>query len=221
MFDEVRIADELIDDLAALRAGVAFVSDEGGDFLRLWRQAGEVEVDAAEEVLVAAQAARLDLHALPFGGDEFVDLVPSLRLLPREAGAITHDGDGGGGVSAFKASEDRCLTATQARHEAFFVGFDDIAIAAFEEGLGGDVFDITIGITSDHAELLTATDALNDGIFRRQLDAGHSRRGEVHLRALADPGFERFVVKLARHSELAAFMRHGTARFEQHERMLR
>jgi hypothetical protein len=32
---------------------------------------------------------------------------------------------------------------------------------------------------------------------------------EIQLRTLADPGFERLVVKLARHGELAAFMRHG------------
>ena len=76
-------------------------------------------MDAAEEVLIAAHAAGLDLHALPLLRDEFVDLVPGLRFLPREAGAVAHHGDGGGGIGAFKTSEHRCFTATQARHEAF------------------------------------------------------------------------------------------------------
>ena len=50
------------------------------------RQAGEIEIDAAQELLVGAELRRQDLHPLPFGRDEFVDLVPLLGLPPGEAG---------------------------------------------------------------------------------------------------------------------------------------
>ena len=103
MIDEVRVADELVDDLVALRAGVACVGDKGANFFGLRRQAGEVEMEAAEEVFIGAEAARLDLHALPFAGDEFVDLGPLLGFFPSEAGAVAHDRDGGGGIRALKA----------------------------------------------------------------------------------------------------------------------
>ena len=54
---------------------VARVGQERADLLGRRRQPGQVEVDPAEELGVGAELRREDLHPLPLGGDQLVDLV--------------------------------------------------------------------------------------------------------------------------------------------------
>ena len=103
MINEIRIPNELIDHFIALRLHRACISDKGADFFRLRWQPSEVEMDAAQEIFITADATWLDLHALPFAGHEFVDLAPFFRLFPGEARAISHDRDRSRGISTFKA----------------------------------------------------------------------------------------------------------------------
>jgi hypothetical protein len=70
---------------------------------------------------------------------KFVDAVPLLRLLPDEAGAVPHDGEGGGGVVALVAGQDRGLTASEGADETAAFGEGDVLVAGFDETLGGDV----------------------------------------------------------------------------------
>ena len=220
MIDEVGVSDELVDHLVALGSHVAFVGDEGAHFFSLWRQAGEVEMNAAQEILIAADTAWLDLHALPFAGDEFVDFAPLLRLLPGKPGAVTHHRDGGRGIRALKAGQNGGFTAAQAGHEAGFVSLDHVHVAAVHKGFSGDVTDITIRVVGHDTDLLAVADAFQHWIFWRHFDACDTRCLHVQLGPLADPGFQRLVIKLARHGELAALVRHGTTGLEQHEGVL-
>ena len=84
MLDEVVAADQPVDHRVALGAGVAAVGEKRPHFVGRRRQADQVEVDAAEELGVAAQARGQDLHPLPLGGDQFVDLAPGFRRLARQ-----------------------------------------------------------------------------------------------------------------------------------------
>ena len=105
MIDVIVVAHELIHQLGALGAGFALVGEKFFDHVHAGRKAGKVEVNAADEIRIAAQAGWLNLHALPFGGGEPVDLAPGFRLFPDETGAVAHCGYCCSGVGAFEACE--------------------------------------------------------------------------------------------------------------------
>ena len=155
------------------------VGQEGANFFGGGGQAGEVEVDAAEEVGVVAELGRQDLDALPLAGDEFVDLAEGGGFLPGEAVAVAHDGEGGGGVGAFEAGEHGGFTAAEGGDEAQGFGLDDLGVAAFDEGFAGDVADLAVGVGGEDAELLLRADFLDDGIMGEELDGGDAGGVEV------------------------------------------
>ena len=90
---------------------IALIVEESPHLVGRWRQPRQVEVDAAEEFGVARQARRQDLHPLPFGGDQFVDLPQVSGCLPDEAAAVAHHGERGGRVGAFVTGQHRGLAA--------------------------------------------------------------------------------------------------------------
>ena len=216
MINEGVAADELIHELLALGAAVALVSEEGANVFRFGRQAGEVKMDAADEVGVGAQLGGLDLHALPFGGNELVDLVVFGRFGPDKAGTVAHHGNGGGGIGTLKAGENRCFAATDRGDEALLVGLRDFSIATVNVGLSGDILAHAVGISGDNAHLLTGADRFDDRVLWEDLDARNTGAVFVELRTAGDPGLDCFVIEFARHGELPAFMRNGTARLQQH-----
>ena len=63
VFDVIAAADQLVDQLVALHLRRPRVGEERAHVVRLRRQAGQVEVDAADEVGVGAEVARQHLHA--------------------------------------------------------------------------------------------------------------------------------------------------------------
>ena len=221
MLDELRRADQLVDDRVALFPHGAGVGEEGAHFLRGRRQAGEIEINAAEKIRIAAQVRRLDFHPLPFGGDEFVDAAPGLRLLPGEARAVAHHGQRRRGVVALVAREQRRFAAAQRLDEAAALGLGHIGVAAVDERLGGHVARLAIAESRDDAHLLPRADLLHDGIARKNLDLRHARRVEVELRAVGDPRAQDFVILFAELRPLPALVRHARRGLEQHQRIIR
>ena len=219
MLNEIGVANQFVDEDFAFLTYWPGIGEKSLNVFGFGWQAGEVEVHAAEELFVATEAGGCDFEALPFFGDEFIDFGPGLRLLPDEAGAVAHDGDGGGGVGALEAGKHRGFAAAQGGDEAAFVDFHDFDVAAIQESFGGDIFHQAIGITGDDTHLLAGPDDLDDGIFWEDFDAGDARGIQLQFCTLADPGFESFIVQLTWNAELTALMRHTAAGFEQHHRM--
>ena len=215
--DVVGRADEAVDDGVAFPAGRAGVGEEFADLGGSGREAGEVEIDAAEKLLVGAEAGREYFEALPFGGGEAVDAVPFFRLVPDEAGAVAHDGDGGGGVIALVAGEDGSFAAAERGDEAAAFGEGDVLVAGFDEALGGDVALAAVGVGGEDAHLLLGADGLEDGILGSDFDAGDARGGEVELGAVGDPGAHDAIVFVVEFRALAALVRDGAGGLEQHE----
>ena len=91
LFDVIGIADQLVDHLIALDLGGARVLQELADGFGFGRQAGQIEMDPANEVAVAAHIARLNLELLELVVDQAVDPVEFGHVLPDKAGAVAHD----------------------------------------------------------------------------------------------------------------------------------
>ena len=219
--DVVFVADQFVDQLVALGPAVALVGGELADLLRAGRQAGQVEVYPAQELLVRGQAGRERLGALELGGDKFIGFVVGRNVLPLEAGAVAHHGHNGRGVRALVAGQHRRFASALGAHEAGLVGRGDVRVAGLDERLGGDVALLAVGVGGDDAHLLLVADLLHDRVLREQLDARDSRRAGVELRAVGDPAFENLVVILARLRQLAALVRHGGGRLEQDQAVVR
>ena len=217
MIDVIVVTHELIHQLGALGAGIAFVGEEFFDYVHAGRQAGEVEVNAADEIGIAAQAGWLDLHALPFGGGEPVDLAPGFRLFPDETGAVAHGGDGGGGVGALEAREHSRLAAAFDGDQAGIIRFGDISVAALNKSLGCDIAFLAIGVGGHDTYLLFSSDVLNHGVFRGYLNGSNAAGIEIQLGAGGDPFVENLVILGTGRGDLTAFVRHGAGGFEEHE----
>ena len=187
--DVVVVADELVDQLIALDLRIALVVDERLNLLGRRRQAGEVEIHAADEFVVVALVGGQRFRALELGGDELVDLVVGRRVFPVEAGAIAHYGERRGGVLAFVADQGGRFAAAERFEQAGAIGhrFDDVRVAAFDERFARDVALAAVGIGRDDANLLPSADRFNDRILRRHFDAGDARRREIELRAAGNP----------------------------------
>src|SRR5690606_7578686 len=106
VLDVVVAADESIDQFGPLGAAIAGISQEGSYVLGFWRQAGQIEIDAADEVGIAAYIGGQDLHSLPLGRGQFVDAVVNRRLFPLKAAAIAHHGQRGRGIGALITGQD-------------------------------------------------------------------------------------------------------------------
>ncbi len=81
---EFRRADQLVDHGIALFPHGASLGDERAHLVRGGGQAGEIEIHTAQKIGIGAEFRRLDAHALPLGGHEFIDAAPGFRLLPGE-----------------------------------------------------------------------------------------------------------------------------------------
>ncbi len=206
-----------VDEGVALFPGRAFVGDEGPRFFRRRRQSGEIEVDAPDKFLVAAEFAGGDLHALPLFRDELVDLAPGLGFGPGESLAIPHHGEGGGGVGAFVAGEDGGLAAAGGAEESEVIVGGDVRVARFDEGFQSDVAGFPVGVTRHDAELLATADILHDGIFRKKFDGGDAGGAEIEIRPTGDPAADDVVVAGAVVGQGTGLVRDRAARFQEHE----
>ena len=173
IFDVVVAADELVDERVALDFRIARIVDERLNLLRRRRQAGQVEIHAADEFVVVRKRRRQRLGPLELGGHQFVDAVIGRRILPHEAGAVAHHGERRGGVFAFVAHERGRFAAAQRFQQARLIGhrFHDIGVAAFDERFARDVALAAVGIGRHDAHLLPRADRFDDGIVGRDLDA--------------------------------------------------
>jgi hypothetical protein len=201
-------------------SSLARVGEEGANVIGRRGQAGEVEVDPAEELGIGAEARGLDLHALPLGGDQLIDLAEGRGLLPGEAGAVSHDRQGRGGIGTLEPGEDRRLAAAQRGHQAGAVGRDDLGIAALDERLAAHVAHLAVGVRGQHADLLPQADLLDDRVGRCQLDLGDPGSVGLEHRAVGDPATEGLIVGLARMHDLSADVGHGGRRLEQHHAVI-
>ena len=140
VLDEIRAADQLVDQLVAFDLAGPGVLQELADRFRFGRQAGQVEIDPANEFAVAAQVARQDLDLLELVVHQVVDPVELGRFLPGKPAAVAHDDERGGGVVALVAGQDGGLAAAHGRDDALLsVHGGHFGVAAFEIRLGGDV----------------------------------------------------------------------------------
>ena len=217
MIDVIVVAHELIHQLGALGAGFAFVGEKFFDHVHAGRKAGKVEVNAADEIRIAAQAGWLNLHALPFGGGEPVDLAPGFRLFPDEPGAVAHCGYCCSGVGAFEACEHSRFAAALDGDQAGIIRLGDISVAALNKSLGSDIAFLAIGVGGHDAYLLFSTDVLNNGIFRGLLNGCNAAGVEIQLGARGDPFVQNLVILGTGWSELPAFVWHGAGGFQEHE----
>ena len=216
MIHVIVVADELVDQFGALGAWVTFVGEKLFDGLYAGRQAGEIKVDAAEEIRIAAQAGRLDLHALPFGSGEFVDLAPSLGLFPDKSGTIPHGCDCGGGVRSLEPGQDRGLAAALDGDQTGVICFGYIGVATFNKSFCGDIALFPVGVGGNDAHLLFAVGILNDRVFGGDGNGSHTAGFEVEFGPGGDPFVQNLVILGSLGGDLSAFMRHGTDGFEDH-----
>ena len=199
---------------------VARVGEKCPHVGRRRRQAGQIEIDAADELGVGAQLARQRLDPLQLVDTPACRCSCSPAVLPGEAAAIAHDGDGRRGVGPFEAGEHGRLAAAQGRDQAVLVGLENLGVAAFDERLGAHVAHAAVGVGGQHAELLLHLRQRDDRRGRLNLDLRDARGGAIELRPLRDPALEQFVVRLARLDQHAADVRHRAARLEQHQALL-
>ena len=194
MLDEVVAADEPVDHGVALRARVAAIVEKRPHVGGRRRQADQIEMDAAEEFGVAAQARGQDLHPLPLGGDQFVDPAPGFRRLPDKTAAVAHDRKRGRRVGAFVAGQDRGLAPPHGSEHALPVGGRHFGVAAFDERLAGHVASGRVGIGSHDAHLLRVADRVDHGVFGENVDLRHAGGGKIELGARGDPAVQGAVV---------------------------
>ncbi len=220
VLDISRTADEPVDQLVALHFHVARVGEKHAHVTGRRRQAGQIEINAADEFGVGAKAAWQRLHELLLGIDELVDIVVRRLVLPNEAAAVPHHGDSGRGVIAFEAHQHGGLAAPQGRNQPMLVGFENLDVAAFDEGLGRNVAHAAVGISRQHAKLLLHFRQWDDWAGRLNLDLRHPRGRAIERRPLRDPALEQLVGWLARLHEHSADVRHRGTRLEQHQALL-
>lgn len=175
MLHVVLAAHELVHERVALLAGRALVREERLHLVRAGRHAGEVEEDAADELVIGAEVAGQNLHALPLRGAELINLVPLLRLGPGEAAAVAHHRHGRRGVSALEAREHRSLAPAQGRHHIRAVSLGHVLVAGLDERERRHVARGAVGVGGEDAHLLARADLLHDGVLRGQLNLGHAR----------------------------------------------
>ena len=216
MIHVIVVANELVDQFGTLGAWVTFVGEKLFDGLHAGGKAGEIEIDAAKEIRIAAQAGRLDLHALPFGSGEFVDLAPSFGLFPDKSGTIPHGRDRGGGVRSFEPGQDSGLSAALDGDQAGVICFGNIGIATFNKGFSGDIALFPVGVGGNDAHLLFAIRVLNDRVFWGDGNGSHAAGFEVEFGPGGDPFMQNLVIFGSLGRDLSAFMRYGANGFEDH-----
>ena len=220
-FDERFAADELVDYFIALDLCFALVQQERSHLFRRRRQTGEIDVHAPNKVRIVAEFARLHLHLLELGVDQFVDPVVDGALFPDEAGAVAHAHGRTRGIRAFITGEHRRFAAANRREQARLVDGRDFVVARIDERLGRHVAHAAVGIASDGGELLLRAELAEDRILGEDFERLHAGGFEVLLDALGDPLAEQFVVGVAGLREDAALMRHGPGCLQEHEALFR
>ena len=79
---------------------------------------------------------------------------------------------------------------------------------------------MAIRISRHDADLLPRTDRLHDRIVRLHIDSRRLRILEIDFSAFGDPRPDDAVVLVARLEHLAADVRHGPGRLEQHQAVI-
>ena len=116
--DEVRTADERVDQRIPLGTRVARVVQECSHGIDRGRQTGQIERHAAHELGVRAERRRLELQSLPLGGHQFVDAVEARRIFPDEPAAVAHHRERRGRVAALISRQDGRFAAPHGGHQA-------------------------------------------------------------------------------------------------------
>ena len=115
------------------------IGEERADLSGCRRQPGQIEIDAAEKLGVAAKSGRPDFHALPLAGDQFVDAAPRFRRLPDESAAVAHYRERRRRVGTFVTGEHWGLAAADGGQHALSVAGRHFRVAAVDERLAGHV----------------------------------------------------------------------------------
>ena len=217
MLDEVLAADQPVDHGVALRARVAMIVEKRPHVGGRRRQTGQIEIDAAEEFGVAAQARGQDLHPLPLGGDQLVDLAPGFRRLPDKTAAVAHHRERGRRVGTFVAGQHRGLAAAHGGEHALPVGGRHFGVAAFNERLAGHVAGGRVGIGCHDPHLLCVADCVDHGVFGENVDLRHAGGQKIQFGACGNPAAQRAVVGRVGLEHTPALVRHVGRRLEQHQ----
>ena len=216
----LRAADQAVHHGIPFGAGFACVIHECANLVGRRRQAGEIQVNAANKIQVGAKLGRLNFHPLPFGRDEFIDFAPRGRFLPDEAAAIAHLGKRGGSIIALVTRQHGRFAAAQSREQARGIDSRHIGISALNKGFRGNVPDQSICIGGHDTHLLLRTNLLHHRVLRGNFDPGDARRFHVEVGAVGDPLPQDLVI-LAVHGHAAApFVRHFGHCFQKHQAVI-
>lgn len=170
-FGELLAFDELVDELGTFVGGR--VSEEAGALFAAGEETDEVEVDAADEVLVGGELGGDDTELVKFFVNVIVDVV--LRLDTRFLVVGLGGNDDvlaafGKGVEA--RHEEGFASLGRNRFSAVRVDFDGAVVGAGEAGKAGDVAIGSIGILGADGELHALAGAFENGLGGFDGDAG-------------------------------------------------
>ncbi len=198
-------------------ASGSLVLDKGQNLLGRGRKSREVEIDSSKKLDVVAKIGRQNLHALPFGGGEPVDLVVCRRLLPHEAPPVTHYSEGGGGITTLVTSQDGSLASAKCGHQADLIVLCDLTVAAGHDCLASHVADYTVRESGDHTNLLGRADFLHNGIIGKKFDFINADSIVVELGSRSDPIPNDAVVLGILLRDLPSLMRDQPCWLKEHE----
>src|SRR5262249_8861106 len=152
--DVLRSLQQPIDDLAALELRFAIVSQEGPYFLGTWRNAEQVDVNAAQEVGVGAKFRRQHLDALKLLVDQLIELLVRRRIRPLVRGMRNKHRHWVDGKLAFVADYHRRLALALGLDQSLRTDRRDGIGAAAVNCFAGNIPAGTVGEISDDRQLL-------------------------------------------------------------------
>ena len=198
-----------------------FVRDEGLEFGRLGVESHDIDVDAADELLVGADTRGHDTQAVEALVDGLVDVVHfgHLRTLVDEA--LRDDDRLGGDTEDVKTREHEGSATITRLHDAVLTDGGDGVVVRHEEREIGHITVGTVRIGRPDGDLLGSGLTFEDDLLREDLDTRHlgDARGVV-LGAIGDPLEDGLVVLGIGLVELVAGVRHGADGLLDHRAFL-
>ena len=205
--------------LALLRV---LVREERVELLARRRQADQVEVNAAQELLVGTEVRRGEVQLLQLVEDERVDVVVFGRVRPDELVVGGKNDHFAADSELAEPGEDERPAAPAARHHAVLADGRDRLVVGQVQGEPGHVAHGTVRILRHHDGLLRLPLPGEHDFRWEQLDA--DRFGRVRRRrrgAGLQPAEQRLVVVVTGVKQLAAGVRNGPGDLFEHEALFR
>ena len=210
----VRI-DQRVDQLVAL--GRVLVFEERLDLRRRRQGAGDVDIDAANENLVAGEIGRHETKLAPFLLRELIDHRLGGERVGRRLPAERDRGAERGDLSLIAGHDRRLAAQIERTHQRGSINNRDVRIVALVLGTSRDVDDGAVGVVSQDRELLAILPG-DDPLFGKHGDLGDGRiLVGAERRAGGDPTANEFVFVGAEFHPFAAGVSDLAGRLRQQE----